>query len=682
MGQFPKRRLQKGAISLFPERLNATRFSSLDRDLRILASKELKIHWIYHHSTGIEGNTMSLEDTAFLIQEDLTVAGKSLKEHNEVMGHARAVDLLGELVEKKHLTEKDLFTLHKAVQTDTVLDIFAPVGAFKVEPNGCYVRHEDGSWEFHTYPSPEKIPFLMKEWLEILNGSLEKGEMSYRVCFHPSLCGRERTHGKASCQCTFFGLEYPSHPDFPGRSEEVYRPPRGISGRSRRLGCFLLVFRKRGVRSFCRIPLGFVPEVLENSRTSLCFAGGEKYETLGAVPVEVRRGNIMSEKTYEASHPWIVFQHDFSKASRKFWMLLGAVQSKCCFVAKAPLLPEAAREIQCIYEVKGISATAAIEGNTLREEDVQALLRGGLELPPSCQFLKQEVENISQACNKIGEQILGSTNSSISVGEILGYNRDVLRNLKLAKSIIPGEYRTYPVRVANYLGAPAQDCPHLLDKLVAMLRDLTNPQRPILGEEFRVASSILAAILSHLYIAWIHPFGDGNGRTARLLEFRLLLEAGVPIPAAHLLSNHYNKTRFVYYRKLQESSRQSDGVFQFVEYALQGFLDGLEELLGRIQEEQVHTIWAQLVHEHFAKKTGAATLRKRELILALIAEKEPVSADINRIRQLSPELFDEYSKRTKKTLSRDINELVEEKFVVKIGDRIKANTNLVRALIP
>ncbi len=34
----------------------------------------------------------------------------------------------------------------------------------------------------------------------------------------------------------------------------------------------------------------------------------------------------------------------------------------------------------------------------------------------------------------------------------------------------------------------------------------------------RVAAAILRAVLAHLYIAWIHPFGDGNGRTARLAK--------------------------------------------------------------------------------------------------------------------------------------------------------------------
>ena len=44
----------------------------------------------------------------------------------------------------------------------------------------------------------------------------------------------------------------------------------------------------------------------------------------------------------------------------------------------------------------------------------------------------------------------------------------------------------------------------------------------------RVPVAIIKASLVHLYLAWIHPFGDGNGRTARLCEFLVLVTSGVP----------------------------------------------------------------------------------------------------------------------------------------------------------
>ena len=100
-----------------------------------------------------------------------------------------------------------------------------------------------------------------------------------------------------------------------------------------------------------------------------------------------------------------------------------------------------------------------------------------------------------------------------------------------------------------------------------------------------MAEGILKATLAHLYIAWIHPYGDGNGRTARLVEFMLLARAGIPFPSAHLMSSHFNLTRNRYYRELDRSSRVSGrgggndrgDAFGFVEDAVQGFVDGLAD---------------------------------------------------------------------------------------------------------
>lgn len=60
---------------------------------------------------------------------------------------------------------------------------------------------------------------------------------------------------------------------------------------------------------------------------------------------------------------------------------------------------------------------------------------------------------------------------------------------------------------------------------------------PAPGSQNRVAFGIIRAILAHLYLAWIHPFGDGNGRTARSMELHLLMDSGVPSAAAQLLNS-------------------------------------------------------------------------------------------------------------------------------------------------
>ena len=58
----------------------------------------------------------------------------------------------------------------------------------------------------------------------------------------------------------------------------------------------------------------------------------------------------------------------------------------------------------------------------------------------------------------------------------------------------------------------------------------------------------------------------------------ILVISGVPAPAAHLLSNHYNQTRSEYYRQLGRASQSGGDVLPFITYAVRGFVDGLRAL--------------------------------------------------------------------------------------------------------
>ena len=138
-----------------------------------IASKEiLKINWTYN-SNAIEGNTISLGDTAYIIQYGLTVKGKSIIEHNEVLGHARAIDLIYGLIKKEAIDEEDLFLIHKAVQTNLVIDIDCPIGAYKAVENGRYVKLPSGKAEYFPYPDPDDIGHLIGLWFMEFGGLKE-----------------------------------------------------------------------------------------------------------------------------------------------------------------------------------------------------------------------------------------------------------------------------------------------------------------------------------------------------------------------------------------------------------------------------------------------------------------------------------------------------------------------------
>jgi Fic family protein len=327
----------------------------------------------------------------------------------------------------------------------------------------------------------------------------------------------------------------------------------------------------------------------------------------------------VKKRKYVDTHPWINFRLNTKEFDYKLWMLLGEVQSKCEHIAGVPLLPEAAEELRRVYLFKGAAATTAIEGNTLTEEEARDYVEKKLKLPPSKKYLGLEIENIVAAFNFIIQQVKEGKSGRLNPEDINRFNRLTLKELDLPEGVSPGKIRKYSVQVGNYRGAPAEDCRFLLQKMC----DWLNDKGFSLGEEYKIAAGILKAIVAHLYIAWIHPYGDGNGRTARLLELQILLDAGVPSPAAHLPSNHYNLTRTEYYRQLSKASQTGD-IVSFIKYALQGFVDGMVLQIEAIRIQALDVAWENYIHEFFKDKTGAAQERRRHLLLDLSKQPGPV----------------------------------------------------------
>ena len=384
-------------------------------------------------------------------------------------------------------------------------------------------------------------------------------------------------------------------------------------------------------------------------------------------------------RIFERTHPWITFQLDLRRASPELWLHLGEASSKFEHLAGAPLQPEVAKRLHEIFLAKGVGATTAIEGNALTESQVLEHVQGKLKLPPSQAYLAQEVDNILQECNRIVKELEGpGENPKITPELVQRFNQQVLRGLETDDGVVPGEYRTHAVLVGSvYRGAPAEDCPFVMDKLCDWLNDGFSG----LGADGRVPLAILKAILAHLYLAWIYPFGDGNGRTARLLEFYLLMDAGVPVPAAHLLSDHYNKTRTEYYRQLDRASKSGGDVLPFLAYACQGLLDGLRAQIQLVRDQQQLVAWENYVHEIFRKMKPSAThKRQRELVLAL--GTQPGWVEVSRISSISISAAQIYSTANPQLLARDINAIRATGLIERQHGKVRARREIIQAFLP
>lgn len=375
-------------------------------------------------------------------------------------------------------------------------------------------------------------------------------------------------------------------------------------------------------------------------------------------------------------YPHLQFRKQWELTGEDF-LTLGQCDALIKSVNNTPIDPNYHMEIKGVMLIKGAQSTTAIEGNTLTEEEI-IKVKNGEKLQPSKQYQAQEVENILNAFNSlVSDTINGEKEQLITPDLLRHFHRMVGGNLGEHFEAIPGRFRegSNNVTVGKYRAADAQDVAELIERFCQFLRDEFKFEHG--GHKY--IDAIIEAIVAHVYIEWIHPFGDGNGRTGRLVEFYILLRGGLPDITLHILSNHYNMTRPEYYRQLQKSS-ETRSLTEFIRYAIIGLRDGLENVLEKIQKSQTYITWRAYVYDRFDESEAPkGEIHKRRRCLAL---ELPLGqrVTLSQIPELNVKLAKEYGNLSVKTLQRDLEELEDMSLVVKDGDDYEANIALLNTM--
>ena len=384
----------------------------------------------------------------------------------------------------------------------------------------------------------------------------------------------------------------------------------------------------------------------------------ERYHTMDAI---------------EHRYPHIKFERMWDSTPSLYYML-GECNSLIKAITNTAIRPEYLKSLHSIALNKGAQATTAIEGNTLTIEDIEKIQQGN-KLPPSKQYLQIEVENILEAFNTILKKVIINKETILINAELIKYfHKMVGKNLGEHFQAIPGRFRTTNVIVGSYKAPEHQDVESLIDNLCIWLRKEFHFEK---NQSF--IEAVLQSIITHIYIAWIHPFSDGNGRTARLLEFYLLLRAGVPDIASHVLSNFYNITRSEYYRQIENATNKRD-MTEFISYAIQGFRDGLDEVLETIQENQLLITWRNYIYWIFENKmtvgkTRQANKRRRNLVLEIPYDKY-LSAD--EILNYKAWIVKEYASLSARSFQRDLDDIIELGLLEKNKDGYRAKIEVLK----
>lgn len=375
------------------------------------------------------------------------------------------------------------------------------------------------------------------------------------------------------------------------------------------------------------------------------------------------------------AYPHLVFQTQW-QLPKYSYMMLGQCIAYIRAINNTPIIPRFYEELMMLALRKGAQATTAIEGNTLSEEEI-AKLQQGEKLPPSKEYQEIEVKNILNAFNEILiETVYDNKEQLITIDLLLRFHKLVGQNLGEHFNAIPGKFRNNDVVVGTYRAPDYRDVKILIDKYCKWLRSEFKFEDG--NQQF--SDVIIQAMVAHVYLEWIHPFGDGNGRTGRLVEFYILSRGGNPDITLHILSNHYNNTRPEYYRQLDKASKTRD-LTAFIEYALTGLRDGLQQTLEKIQASQLLNTWQKYVYDKFGEiEMGQKEVFKRRRTLGL---EIPIDKKFSfkEIPELNIKLARLYSAKSDKTLERDLEELIKNKIIVYQDSKYFANISVLNKMI-
>ncbi|GAA3411616.1 Fic family protein [Paenibacillus hodogayensis] len=229
-----------------------------------------------------------------------------------------------------------------------------------------------------------------------------------------------------------------------------------------------------------------------------------------------------------------------------------------------PLPAAAVRNLEDIYRVEWTYHSNAIEGNTLTLLETKLVLEDGLAIGGKKLREHFEVINHAEAIHYVKDIV--HRNIELSEYVVKSIHQLVLRNIDDENT---GRYRMMNVGISGSQHTPPNFAvvPEKMEKLIQWYQQTKNILHPV----------ELAAQL-HFQFVYIHPFTDGNGRTARLLMNLVLMGFGFP-PA---IVKAENGIRLKYYETLEEASVK-DNLNPFINLIAECVEDSLQRYISVVK---------------------------------------------------------------------------------------------------
>ena len=192
-----------------------------------------------------------------------------------------------------------------------------------------------------------------------------------------------------------------------------------------------------------------------------------------------------------------------------------------------------------------------------------------------------------------------------------------------------------------------------------------------IGKEFKSHHTLIQALAAHYHIGAMHPFQDGNGRTARALEALLLRRLGLKSVTFIAMSNYYYDEKTEYLEVLSEVRQNNFDLTSFLNFALKGIIIQSERMLDIIKENNKILLFKDTMNELFGllKTPKRRVIHERQIaILELLLVSDNYTS---LYAYLLAATYDNYSnlKNWVKAMRRDIIELDKLGAIIGIDDK-------------
>ena len=341
-----------------------------------------------------------------------------------------------------------------------------------------------------------------------------------------------------------------------------------------------------------------------------------------------------------------MFKPNF-KYSNKIVKNLTTIAEARVVIQSSALIPKWEISLRREALLKSAHSSTAIEGNQLSLEEV-SLLQQGREIMASRKD-RQEVLNYLDALNKLNDF---AAKNPFNIIDFLKIHKIVTKDT-LDNPLDEGKLRDRRVYVGNIYTGEVIFEPPPVNQVSILVKDFLDWFN---SAEIEEIDTVLFAGITHYEIVRIHPFIDGNGRTARVMAALIFSKKGFDTKKFFTLDDYYDQNRRSYYDALKNVNQDTLDLTEWLEY----FSEGVATIIKAVKDKVIGLSKGVKILK--GKGQIALSERQMKIVEYIINNNKITTGQIAKMFAI-----------TRQAALKEINKLIELEVVKLIGFRKDAH---------